>query len=153
MLTENRHLQAESTNPLVNALVKTIRQLPQDDFDDLIDLMQCTKRTDDQEEYDSLIRAIKEILEQEPIAAHPFLLADNPMTPGLKQWAEHVGGKIRELRNQAGMTQTDLATAAGLTQSHISRLENAEHSATHLTLTKIAKALGVEVGDLDPCAD
>ncbi len=153
MLTENRHLRAESTNPAVNALAQTIRQLSEDDFDDLIDLMQRTKRTDDQEEYDSLIRAMKEILEPEPIAAHPFPLADEPLTPALKQWAEHVGGKIRELRNQAGMTQTDLAEAAGLTQSHVSRLENAEHSATHLTLTKIARALGVEVGDLDPCDD
>ena len=51
------------------------------------------------------------------------------------------------------MTQTDLAKKAGLPESHISRLENAEIRATNLTLVKIAKALGVSVGDIDPCTD
>ena len=80
-------------------------------------------------------------------------MADEAMPPGLKRWAEHVGGTIRTLRKKAGMTQADLARVTGLTQSHLSRLENAEHSATYLTLTKIAKALGVEVGAIDPCTD
>lgn len=77
----------------------------------------------------------------------------DPDTGRLKAWAEHVGRKIQELRKAAGLTQVQLAERAGLPQSHISRLENAEHSATNLTLEKLAGALGVSVGDIDPCAD
>ena len=60
------------------------------------------------------------------------------MTRGLKKWATHVGNKIKDFREKAEMTQTDLAKKAGLPQSHISRLENAEHTPTNLTLVKIA---------------
>ena len=48
------------------------------------------------------------------------------------------------------MSQSELAKLAGIPQPHLSRLENAEHSPTHKTLTKIAIALGIPVGDIDP---
>ncbi len=85
--------------------------------------------------------------------ADHFPLNDEPVPPGLKQWAEDVGRRIREPRKSAGMKQADLAAAAGLTESHLSRLENAGHNATHMILTKIAKALGVELGEIDPSTD
>ena len=47
----------------------------------------------------------------------------------LKRWVEHVGGKIRELRTGAGMTQADLAVAAGISPDDIRRLEDLEHPA------------------------
>ncbi|MDR3619872.1 MAG: helix-turn-helix transcriptional regulator [Paludisphaera borealis] len=95
-----------------------------------------------------------EILSQAPSRSTPMPLGDDaPMKPGLKKWADHVGGKIRELRERAGLNQSELAEKAGLTQSHVSRLENAAHSATHVTLEKIATALGVPVADIDPRAD
>jgi ribosome-binding protein aMBF1 (putative translation factor) len=94
-----------------------------------------------------------EILSQAPSRSRPMPLADQPMKPGLKKRADQVGGAIRGLRERAGLNQSELAEKAGLTQSHVSRLENAGHSATHMTLEKIAKALGVTVGDLDPCID
>jgi DNA-binding XRE family transcriptional regulator len=153
MLTEDRSAQGGLVDPTVRALAAIAKRLSPADFDEFIELVRNLRRADDQEEYDSWIRAIEELLEQGPAVAEPFPMADGPMSPGLKRWAEHVGRKIRELRKGAGMKQADLAAATGLTQSHISRLENAEHSATHLTLTKIAKALGVAVGKIDPCAD
>jgi DNA-binding XRE family transcriptional regulator len=153
MLTEDRSAQGGLIDPAVRTLAAIAKRLSPADFDEFIELVRNLRRADDQEEYDSWIRAIKELLDQQPAAAAPFPLVDESMTPGLKKWADHVGGRIRELRIGAGLTQADLATAAGLTQSHVSRLENAEHSATHMTLTKIAKSLGVEVGEIDPCAD
>jgi len=75
------------------------------------------------------------------------------MSPGLKKCAEFVGCKIRELRKNARMKQADLAKAAGLTPRDISRLENGENIATHLTLAKIADSLSVDVGFIDPTAD
>ncbi|SRR5579885_2987294 len=153
MLTGDRSAQGGLSDPAVRALAQSIKRLSPADFDELLDLVRRLHEADDQEEYDSWIRAIEELLEVQPTGTEPFLLKDEPMPSGLKKWAEHVGGKIRELRREAGLTQVDLARAAGLTQSHVSRLENAEHSATHLTLTKIAGALGVDVGQLDPCID
>jgi DNA-binding XRE family transcriptional regulator len=153
MLTEDRSVQGDVVDPAVKTLGSIARRLSSADFDEFIELVRRLRKADDQEEYDSWLRAIGELLEQQPVGAEPFPLADEPMPPGLKRWAEHVGRSIRKLRKRAGMTQTDLARAAGLTQSHVSRLENAEHSGTHLTLTKIAKALGVEVGEIDPCTD
>jgi DNA-binding XRE family transcriptional regulator len=153
MLTEDRSAQNGLSDPAVRALAQSIKQLSPADFDELLDLVRRLHQTDDQEEYDSWIRAIEELLEPQPTDTESFPLEEEPMPAGLRKWAEHVGGRIRELRKKASMTQVDLAKAAGLTQSHVSRLENAEHSATHLTLTKIAKALGVDVGQLDPCID
>ena len=76
-----------------------------------------------------------------------------PDGSGLKKWSEHVGKRIKVARERLGLTQVDLAIKAGLTQSHISRLESAAHSATNKTLEKIAQALGVEVRELDPYSE
>ncbi len=153
MLTEDRSAQGGTIDPAVRALARRIKQLSSADFAELLDLVQNLRQADDPEEYDSWVRAIEEHLGERKPGANPFPLDDEPMPPGLKKWADHVGRRIRELRKSAGMKREDLAAAAGLTESHISRLENAEHSATHMTLTKIAKALGVEVGEIDPSTD
>jgi DNA-binding XRE family transcriptional regulator len=97
-----------------------------------------------------VVRAIKDILEPRPTGTEPFPLGDEPMPPGLERWVEHVGGKIRELRTGAGKTQADLARAAGISPDYIRRLEDLEHPASHLALTKIARALGIDVGEIDP---
>lgn len=153
MLTEDRSAQGGLIDPAVRTLAAIAKRLSPADFEEFIELVRRLRQADDQEECDSWVRAIEELLGPQPVGAEPFPLTDEPMTPGLEGWAKHVGRRIRQLRTGIGLMQVDLAEAAGLTQSHISRLENAEHSATHLTLTKIAKALGVEVGEIDPCAD
>ena len=51
---------------------------------------------------------------------------------------------VREMRDQAGLTQTELARKAGTTQSVIARLEDAEYSGHSLSmLERIAAACGV----------
>ena len=97
---------------------------------------------------------MEEILAQVPITVNEMILTPRPeMTRGLANWVNHVSATIRSLRESRGWTQTQLAEQAGLPQSHISRLENAAHSPTHLTLEKIARAFGVEVEEIDPCLD
>jgi ribosome-binding protein aMBF1 (putative translation factor) len=98
---------------------------------------------------------MEEILSQVPVAmrALPLPLEQKPLSDGRRAWAEHVGRKIKELRELSGLTQVKLAEKAGLPQSHISRIENAEYSPTHVTIEKIAKALNVVVGKIDPCSD
>ncbi len=135
-------------------LIDRIGTLPKADRDDLFELLQEWRKTDDPEEQRSIRRAMEEIFAQLPITTKPLPLdSDESLARGLKAWKGHVGQKIRELRKEAGLTQTQLADQAGLPQSHVSRLENAEHSPTNMTLQKIARALDVPIGEIDPCGD
>jgi DNA-binding XRE family transcriptional regulator len=61
-----------------------------------------------------------------------------------------IGNKIREIREDKGLSQTKLADKSGLRQPQISRLEAGIHSPSFKTLEKIAKALDVTIGELDP---
>lgn len=130
-----------------------IRSLSDADRDDVFELfLECRKANEAERE--DLYRAIEEILAQYPLKARPLQpTASGKMPAGLHRWAEHAGKCIRKQRERAGLTQAELAEKAGLNQSHISRLENAEHSPNHITLKKIADALGVEIGKLDPSCD
>jgi DNA-binding XRE family transcriptional regulator len=135
----------------LSILIDRIGSLPKADRDDLFELLQEWRKTGEPEEMDSLQRAMEEILAQIPVSVRS--MPPGETTGALKTWAEQIGGKIRQLRTEAEMTQDQLAVKAGLPQSHISRIENAHHSATFMTLEKIARALGVEVGKIDPCTD
>lgn len=63
-----------------------------------------------------------------------------------------VGEEIRRRRLAKGWGQTKLAAEAGMAVSGISQLENGKHNPTSATLEKVARALGVEIGDLFPKA-
>lgn len=62
-------------------------------------------------------------------------------------------GRLRETRLGQGMTQIDLATAAGISLAYVGRLEAGAASCTIDILEKIAKALAVTVADLLPATD
>ena len=57
--------------------------------------------------------------------------------------------KLRELREQAGLTQVELAEAVGLEQTHISRLElNKRRTIGFDLMSRLCKALKCTPGDL-----
>jgi DNA-binding XRE family transcriptional regulator len=56
-----------------------------------------------------------------------------------------VGKRILRLRLEANKTQREISEETGLAVSYLSRLENGRITPTIPTLTKIAKALGVNV--------
>ena len=62
--------------------------------------------------------------------------------------SEILGEAIRAERIKAGLTQEELAEKADLARNYIGNIERAEYKVTVETLVKIAKALGVRVGDL-----
>jgi transcriptional regulator with XRE-family HTH domain len=73
--------------------------------------------------------------------------------------ADNVFGlRLRELREQAGLTQPQLAEAAGLSTRSISRMETGEQHATWPNVQRLAAALSVTTdsfgtapaGDLPP---
>lgn len=135
----------------LSIIMKRIESLPKPDREDLFALTREWEKAGTEEELLSIRRAMREILAQTPVTARP--LPKPRDAEGLEKWAAHVGAKIRALREVAGLSQVQLAEKAGIPQPHLSRLERAEHSATHKTLVKIATALGVDVGKIDPCLD
>jgi len=66
---------------------------------------------------------------------------------------EFVGKQVKELREQRGWTQMQLARLTGLPQSHISRIESGVHCSTYKTIAKLAKSLGVSMSVIDPSYD
>ncbi len=59
-----------------------------------------------------------------------------------------MGNRIRELREQRGMTTAQLAAAAGTSQPQITRLERGERKLSEEWMVRIAAALGVTPADL-----
>jgi transcriptional regulator with XRE-family HTH domain len=59
-----------------------------------------------------------------------------------------IGTRIIQIRNQKNMTQRELSERTGIAGSYLSRIENRRLEAGPKTLSKIAEALGVSLGDL-----
>lgn len=56
--------------------------------------------------------------------------------------------RIKEIRQEKGIIQKDLAEAANISAPYLHDLENGNRGAKRETLERIAKALNVEVEDL-----
>jgi len=140
-------------NIAVAFLIERFKELPRDSFADVVSLVEAYMNPDTPvEEHCEIFETIREIL-------FPQLVGDICVgaagsiehTPEkLQRRSDHIGQTIKTTRQQKGLTQTQLAKKSGLPQPHISRLEAGEHSPSFKTLEKIAQALGVTVGDLDP---
>jgi ribosome-binding protein aMBF1 (putative translation factor) len=133
----------------VAVLVDRIRTLSREDRDDLFALFEALAVAETEEERDAAACGMCEILRQQKSQARPMDLGGEP-SEGLQRWMGFVSERIRHFREEAGLTQQELAEKTGLRQSHISRLEQAHHSPSALTLEKIAGALGIAVSELDP---
>lgn len=59
-----------------------------------------------------------------------------------------LGQQIRTLRKSKGFSQEGFACAAEMDRSYYGAIERGENNVAALNLIKIAKTLGVEVGDL-----
>src|SRR4030067_3148276 len=59
----------------------------------------------------------------------------------------HVGEKVKALREQKGLSLRELADLTGVSAAFLSQLENHLVSPSLGTMIKLAKALGVRVGD------
>jgi transcriptional regulator with XRE-family HTH domain len=55
---------------------------------------------------------------------------------------------LRELRERRFLSQKDLARQSGVAASTINRLELGRQTARFITIRKLAKALGVEPGEI-----
>ena len=64
--------------------------------------------------------------------------------------ARAFGRNVKRLRGKSGLTQSDLADKANMTQPQISYLERGEHRPQEGTVKKLAEALGVSPDELLP---
>lgn len=69
------------------------------------------------------------------------------MTPGGSE-AIALGSRLRLARTRAGATLEEIASAAGMTTGHLSRVERGEKLPSMGALLRFASALGVALGDL-----
>lgn len=137
----------------VAVLLERFREIGKDAVRDIVSLAeQWMDPKTPPEDRPEIFETIREILFPELVGGISIehVESKQEIPEKLRARAEHVGSKIKEIRTSRKLNQTDLAKATGLPQPHISRLENGEHSPSFKTLTKIAGALDVEVGDLDP---
>lgn len=58
---------------------------------------------------------------------------------------EKIGQRIKELREEANMSQKDLSYAADLDRSYIASVENGQRNVSIINIEKISKALGVSL--------
>jgi transcriptional regulator with XRE-family HTH domain len=59
-----------------------------------------------------------------------------------------LGGRVRQLREDRGLSQEALADAAGFGRSYMSGVERGVRNPSAVQLVRLAKALHVAVGDL-----
>jgi len=137
---------------IVAFLIHRIASLPKDACADFASVAAELATCDTQEEFAEIAETIREII-------FPELIGEiengsmGSVEGNLAHRKVHIGTTIKRFREEAGLSQSELAEKAGLTQSHVSRLESAEHSPSHKTLKKIADALGKQVRDLDVALD
>jgi transcriptional regulator with XRE-family HTH domain len=59
-----------------------------------------------------------------------------------------LGQRVLELREAAGMTQEQLAHAAGLHWTYIGQIERGKRNPTYKNVRKLAKGLGIDTAKL-----
>lgn len=58
-----------------------------------------------------------------------------------------LGDRIKKIRESEGLSIRDLAELAGINKSQIVRIESGQSDPHYTTLLRIARALGITVGD------
>jgi ribosome-binding protein aMBF1 (putative translation factor) len=131
-----------------------VRLLPEKSRQEFLEQQKCLIEADNERDRAEILDTMLEILENKK-PTYRRLAEKDLQSPGesLQKWMTYIGKRIKEERETAKLSQVELAEKSGLPQSHISRLENGQHSPTRLTLEKIAKALKIDVGKLDPSTE
>ena len=79
-------------------------------------------------------------------ARQPDLEADGD--PDLEALLQHIGSRIRELREMQNLSTHALEEFTGITQRELRRIEAGERNITIKTADKIARAIGVQTYEL-----
>lgn len=134
----------------VSIVMDRIKGLSREDRDDLFLLVKELASATTDEDRLGICDTMVEILDGRSVSVERADLSEPGSQPEkLQRWTDWVGKRIRDARNETGLTQEQLAERSGLPQSHISRIENAKHSPARATIEKIAAALNKPVSFFD----
>ena len=62
--------------------------------------------------------------------------------------AQKLGRNLKRIRTKKGITQGDIVRTLGMPKSFVSSIENGRTNPTLATIAKLARAIGVSVGEL-----
>jgi len=66
----------------------------------------------------------------------------------MKDEAKKLGQNLKRIRTKKGISQGDIVKTLGMPKSFVSSIENGKTNPTLATIAKLAKAIGVSVGEL-----
>ena len=66
----------------------------------------------------------------------------------MKSESAKLGKNLKRIRLEKGITQGDIVRSLGVSRSFVSNIENGKTNPTLSTISKLAKAIGVTVGEL-----
>lgn len=66
----------------------------------------------------------------------------------MKSESEKLGQNLKRIRTEKGISQNKIAHTLGIDRAFISNIENGKTNPTLATIAKLAKAIGVSVGEL-----
>jgi DNA-binding XRE family transcriptional regulator len=145
--------EAYSVSMSIAIVKERLSRVTDAEMTDLCRLLPAIVSTDEEERMAAMEAAYEILIPRKgTLSAADFSQAD-PRSPGMSNWLQFVSQRLKDAREQAGLTQSQLAEKCGLPQSHISRLENGLHSPTSKTLEKISEALGIPASHFDPSSE
>lgn len=83
----------------------------------------------------------------------PQVEGGRPMSPPPKSLEQSIAQTTRQMRQARGFTLSELASRVGVSRQMLSKIENAQTSASLATVDALAKALGIPVTSLFRAAD
>lgn len=66
----------------------------------------------------------------------------------MKSESEKLGQNLKRIRTEKGISQNKIARTLDIDRAFISNIENGKTNPTLATIAKIAKAIGVSIGEL-----
>ena len=139
-----------SVSMAVGIVMDRVSRLGKEDQNDLFRLVKAMVLAKTEEEQEAIRVAMLEILEQSTGGVRAMPEPREGTADNLVKWKGHVAERVRQIRTEAQMTQNELAAKADLPQSHVSRIEKAHLAPSSKTIDKLAGALGVQPGEIDP---
>ena len=138
---------------IVTWLLRRFKELPNESLKDIVSLMEMiTNRETPAEDRNEIYETLREILFPQLIGNVRLgrLGQSEQLLDKVEKRTNWICKQVKYYREKKGWNQEELAKKSGLRQPQISRLEAGIHSPSFRTLQKIADALGISVGDLDP---
>src|SRR5947209_354126 len=102
---QSRDYFPEALTMALAILVERIRRLPDEDRNELYELMKALPSAESPEDGESIVVTMREILDQAPVRLQKVDLEGVKPSPKLQRWIDFVSKQIRELRTSAGLTQ------------------------------------------------